>query len=146
MKFHRQGRKGEKSGDERTHLYLKTWKEMLKSYSKITGKSMSEVAELLMSYGDSEFRERYGIGSEEDKASKKYDVNERREAVNLVGREYANYCQQTSEKRYMESIIFGERSVPDTDKFLMQLEPQSIWDKILGRRKRREEGWTQVEQ
>jgi hypothetical protein len=124
---------------------MKCWKEMLKSYSSVTGKSLSEVAELLFSYGDAGFRERYGIGSEDDKASKKYDGNDRKEAVGLVGREYAKYCQETSEKRYMESVIFGERSGRDLDKFLMDIEPETIWNRIFGRHHSRDSGWRQVE-
>src|SRR3990170_5655764 len=128
------GRKGEKTG-ERMHVYLKrVFKEMVDGYSVQTGKSRSEVIEDLIVYGDSEFRRRHSIGSEEDKSEKEIKkAFDREDAIKLSGRELTKFSQDTCAERYMNDIIFGRHSINEAEKSLMEIEPQSIWGKIVGR-------------
>ena len=97
-----------------------------------------------MAVGDKEFRERHSIGSESDKAEK-HSEEDREEAVKMVGRELARYAQNTSEKHFMQDIIFGRHSVNENESFLLSIEPQSIWDRIVGRFKEEPERWKTVE-
>ena len=121
---------------------------MVDGYSVQTGKSRSEVIEDLIVYGDSEFRRRHSIGSEEDKSEKEIKkAFDREDAIKLSGRELTKFSQDTCAERYMNDIIFGRHSINEAEKSLMEIEPQSIWGKIVGRFRNKEEndGWQKVE-
>lgn len=142
----RWGRKGEVTG-ERAHFYLKkAFRDLVRSYAKQLGRSQSDVLEELIVIGDNEFRRKYGIGSEEDKSDKEMKkADMREEAVKLAGKELVRYAQESSERRFMQDIYFGKHSVSDMEKSLLEIEPESIWERFFGRFRKQDERWEQVE-
>lgn len=128
-------RKGASDKVKKTIRLRKIWNDMIKDYARRTGMSQIAVIEKLLAYGDKSFRAQHGLGSETDESEKAKD---REEAVHLAGRQLSKWAEKTTEERYMRRILFDYQTEVD----FSMLEPMSIWNKLLGRR--REIEWQEV--
>lgn len=128
-------KKGASDKVKKTMRLRKIWDDMIKEYARRTGQTQIAVIEKLLAYGDKSFRAEHGLGYETDER----ETEDREEAVNLAGKQLTRRGQQTSEERYMRSILFDYQKPVDVSR----LEPRDIWDRLLKRR--RETDWIPVE-
>jgi hypothetical protein len=122
---------------KKTVRLRRVWDDMIKEYSRRTGLKQIEVIEKLLSYGNNQFREYYGLGEESDTATamEKGDaVRCARHQVELKGEKLAD--------AHMRSILFGDLdgTVRESEN-LMKLEPRTIWDRLT----RKKDEWQSVE-
>jgi hypothetical protein len=92
------------------------------------------------------FKEKFGLNKKEEVSAKeKEKILDMEEAFKLGKKEFVAYAERTSEKRYMQNILFGKHE-SGIENFMRDVEPQSILDKILGRGQghKENEEWREV--
>ena len=115
----------EKNTIKKTIRLRNVWDELIKEYSRRTGLSQISVIEKLLSYGNEQFRDYYGLGEESDRETAREHGDAVRLAIKQVmpkGEELAN--------AYMRKLLFGDIANVEESMNLIQLEPRSIWDKL----------------
>ena len=130
------GRKGEKVGYKKTLYLMRLLNDVLKKYSKDSGKSQSEIVEWCLGHSLDDFKERFCKEAKSEKEQQKND--DLIDAWKLSRKELVAYAQRTSERRFGQDILHGGHEF-EIENFMRNMEPQSIWDRILGRKKGRGE-------
>lgn len=143
------GRKGEREG-QRRNIYLRhVLHDMLKDGKKKSGQSMSQIIEWCVCHSFKDWREQF-LDEDELAKKKREELMDMEEAYRLGHREYARYCERTSEERYMRHILFGDldlekgkvRAIENFENWL-NYDPDSLWQKLKGKFSRRDDGWVE---